>query len=157
DARLHIAPPAVIAAAETHEMRPAGMVAGKPYRLHHRLGTGHMERYLVKARNPSQSPHIVGNNRMVSAEHRTKLADEFRAVFQTLFIEVVAQKVDAVGAREVVERVFVEVSHRDAGGRLQEPAAAQVVPNETAVLERYAVGIGELQVGNAIGHLGGLL
>ena len=71
DARLHIAPPTVIAAAESHQMRPAGVVAGKPHSLHHRLGTGHMERHLVEARNPLQPSHIVGDNRMVGAEHGT--------------------------------------------------------------------------------------
>src|SRR4029077_12054718 len=103
DARLHIAPPAVIAAAESHQMRPAGVVAGKPYRLHHRFGTGHMERHLVEARNPSQPPHIVRDNRMIGTEHRTKLADALRPAFQALLVEVIAKKVDAVGPREVVE------------------------------------------------------
>ena len=51
DAGLHVAPPAVIGAAEAHQMRAARVVAREPHRLHHRLGAGHVERHLVEAGN----------------------------------------------------------------------------------------------------------
>ena len=67
-----------------------------------------------------------------------------------LLVEVVAEDIDAVGAGEVVEPIAVEIGDRHAGGRLHEGAGPQVLAHEAAVLERHPVGVGELQIGNAV-------
>ena len=51
DARLHVAPPAVIGAAEAHQMRAPGVIAREPHRLHHGLGARHVERHFVEPGN----------------------------------------------------------------------------------------------------------
>ncbi len=66
-------------------------------------------------------------------------------------VEVVAEHVDAVGAGEVVEPVAVEIGDRHAARRLHERADGRCCAHDAAELERHPVGVGELQVGNAVG------
>ena len=130
-------------------------VAGEPHRLHHGFGAGHVERDLVHAGQFGQPLHIVGNDRMIQAEHR---AERLRAPLgggDALLVEVVAEDVDAVGAGEVIELIAVEVGQRDAGRGLHERAGAELLLDQPAVLERHAVGLGELQVGDAACRLRG--
>ena len=79
DARLHVAPPAVIGAAEAHQVRAARVVARQPHRLHHRLGARHVERHFVESGNLLQALHVVGDHGMIGAEHRAELAHAFGA------------------------------------------------------------------------------
>ena len=74
DARLHVAPPAVIGAAEADQVGPAGVVTREPHGLHHRLRPRHVERDFVEPGNFLQAFHVVGNHRMIGAEHRAELA-----------------------------------------------------------------------------------
>ena len=152
DARLHVAPPAVIGAAEAHQVRAAGVIAREPHRLHDRLGARHVERHFVEAGDLLQAPDVVGDHRMIRAEHRTEVADPLMAALHAGLVEIVAEQIDAVRAGEVVERVAVEVGDRHAAGRLQERAERQVLAHDAAVLERHPIGVGELQIGNAVGH-----
>ena len=154
DARLHIAPPAVIGAAEAHQMRAARVIAREPHGLHDRLGAGHVERDLVEAGDLRQARHVVGDHGMVGAEHGAEIAHALRALVHAGLVEVVAEQVDAVGAGQVVEAVAVEVGQRDAGRRLPERSGAQVLAHQAAELERHPVGGGELQVGDAVLDLG---
>ena len=98
------------------------MVAREPHRLHHRLGARHVERYFVETGDLLQAPHIVGDQRVIGAEHRPELAHVFEAARDRLLVEVVAEDIDAVGAGEVVELIAVEVGDRHARGRLDEGA-----------------------------------
>ena len=72
DARLHVAPPAMIGAAEAHQARLAGVIAGEPHRLHHGLGAGHVEGDLVEARDLAQPAYVVGDHRMVRRRARDR-------------------------------------------------------------------------------------
>ncbi len=72
DAGLHVAPPAVIGAGKAHQMGAAGVVAGKPHRLHHRLGAGHVERDFVEPGDLAQPLDVVGDDGVVGAEHRAR-------------------------------------------------------------------------------------
>ncbi|MGY4421295.1 hypothetical protein ACVWY2_003744 [Bradyrhizobium sp. JR6.1] len=72
-----------------------------------------------------------------------------------LLVKVVAEDVDAVGAGQVVEHIAVEVGDGDAAGGLDEGRGAEMLAHQAAVLERHAVGFGELQVGDPLRHLGG--
>ncbi len=72
DAGLHVAPPAVIGAGETNQMRAAGVVAGKPHRLHHRFGAGHVERDFVEPRYFAEPSHVIEDDRVIGPEHRSK-------------------------------------------------------------------------------------
>ena len=150
DAGLNVAPPAVIGAAEADEMGAARVVARQPHRLHHRLGAGHVERDFVEAGDLPQPLDVVGDHRMVGAEHRAEIANALGAARDAFLVEVVAEDVDAVRAGQVVEAVAVEVGDGDAGRRLHERAGLQVLAHVAAELERHAVGVGELQVGDAV-------
>ena len=155
DARLNIAPPAVIGAAKPHQVRSPRVIAGKPHRLHDRLGPRHMEGDFIEAGNLFQQLDVLGNQRMIRAEHRAKLAHPRRAALDGLFIEVIAEEVHAVGTGDIVEAIAVEVSDGDAGARLHERRGGQMRAHIAAVLERYPIGVGELQIGNTGRRLGG--
>ena len=64
DAGLHAVPPAVIGAAELHDVRSARVIPREADRLHHRLGARHVERHLVQARDLAQAPRIVDHERV---------------------------------------------------------------------------------------------
>ena len=93
---------------------------------------------------------------MIRAQHGSEIAHALGAARHALFIEVVAEQVDAVGAGEIVEGVAVQVGDRDAAGRLHERAGLQMRAHQAAELEWHAVGVGELQVGDRAGYLDGL-
>ena len=153
DAGLHVAPPAVIGAGEANQMRAPGVVARQPHRLHHGFGAGHVERDLVEAGNRAQPFDVVGDDGVVGAEHGP---ERMRALFglgDALLVEVVAEDVDAVGAGQVVEDIAVDIGDGDAGRGLHEGAGAEMLAHQAAVLERHAVGFGELQVGDVLGRL----
>ncbi len=155
DTRLHVAPPAMIGAAEAHQVGPAGVVARQPHGLHHRLGARHMERHFVESGKLFQTLHVVGDDRMIRAEHRAKLADALDGASYRLLVEVVAEDIDPVGAGQVVELIAVEIREHDARGRLHERCGFEVLAHDAAILERHPIGVGELQIGDAIGRLGG--
>ena len=153
DARLHVAPPAVVGAAEPHEVGAARVVARQPHRLHHRLGARHVERHLVEAGDFLEPLDVVGDDRVIGAEHRAEVAHAPLPLLHALLVEVVAEHVDAVRSGQVVEAVAVEIGDRHARGRLQERPAFQVLAHHAAVLERHAIGADELQVGDAVSNL----
>ena len=149
DAGLHVAPPAVIGAAEPHEVRFLGVIARKPHGLHHGLGAGHVERHFVEAGDGFQTLHVRSDRRVVRAEHRAERICALEAAGHAVFIKVIAEDVDAIRAGEVVERIAVEIGDHHAGRRLQKRADAQVLADHAVVLERHAVGFGELHVRDA--------
>ncbi len=150
-AGLHVAPPAVIGAGEPNQMRPLGVIARQPHRLHHRFGTGHVERDFVEPGNFADAPDIVGDNGMIEAEHRAERFGTLLAFGDALFIEVVAEDVDAVGAGQVVKEVAVDIGDGDARGRRHEGGGAEIFLHQLRELERHAIGAGELQVGDVGG------
>ena len=103
DARLHIAPPAVVGAAEAHQVAAPRVIARQAHRLHHGLGARHVKGNLIHAGDLEQPAHVVGDHRMVGAEHRAQIAHALAAAGDALLVEIVAEHVDAVGAGEVVE------------------------------------------------------
>ncbi len=154
DAGLHVAPPSVIGAAQANKMRPLRVVACKTNRLHHRLGSGHVERDLVETGNLFQAPDVIDNHRMIAAQYGTEIAHPLGALGDAVLVEIVAEDVDAIRSGQIVEAVAVEISHHHAVGRLQERSAFQIVPHDTAELKRHTVPRGELQIGNAVCCLG---
>ena len=150
DARLHIAPPTVIGAAEPHQMRAPRVITRQAHRLHDGLGAGHVERDLVEAGDLRQALDVVGQHGMEGAEHGAEILHAAGAVLHARLVEIVAEHVDAVRARQIVEGIAVEIGERDAGRRLQERSGAQVLAHDPAELERHPVGGRELQVGEAI-------
>ena len=157
DAGLHVAPPAVIGAAQAHEPRAPRVVAGEPHGLHHRFGARHVERDLVFAGNADKARDIVGDQRRIGAQHRPERADARGAAVHARLVEVVAEKVHAVGTRQVVAGIAVEVGDLDAFGRGEERAHRKACLGQPAELERHAVALGELQVGDVPGGFRGLL
>ena len=148
DAGLHVAPPAVIGAGKTNQMRASGVIARQPHRLHHGFGAGHVERDLVEAGNLAETFDVVGDDGMVGTEHGP---ERMRALFQlrdAVLVEIVSEDVDAVGAGEVVGDVAVDIGHGDAGRRGHKGAGRKMFAHQPRVLERHPVGLGEFQVGN---------
>ena len=148
DARLHVAPPAMIGAGKAHQMRALGVIARKPDRLHDGFGAGHVEGDFVEPGNLAQPFHVVGDRGMVGAEHRAERMRARFALGDAFLVKVVAENVDAVGAGEVVEQIAVDIGDGDAGRGFHEGAGAEIFLHQAAVLERHPVGAGELQVGN---------
>ena len=155
DARLHVAPPAVIRAAEAHEVRAPRVIARKAHRLHHRFGAGHVERHFVETGDLSQAPDVVRHHRMQQAEHRTEVAHALGAAGETVLVEVVAEDIHAVRAGKIVGPIAVEIGQHHAVRSLHEGTGLEMSTNKAAELERYPVGPGELQVGDAVADLAG--
>jgi len=131
-------------------MRAAGVVARKPHRLHDSLGAGHVEGDFVEPGNLAEAPRVLGDSRMIGAEHRPQRMRALFADFDAFLVEIVAENVDAVGAGQVVECVAVEIGQRHARRGLHEGACAEVLAHQAAVLERHPVGMRELQVGDLL-------
>ena len=74
------------------------------------------------------------------------------AAVEAGLVEIVAQQVDAIGAREVVTGVAVEVGDHDAIRRREERTHRELCLRQGTELERHAVGLGELQVGDVPGR-----
>ncbi len=139
----------MIGPGETNEMRAACVIARKPHRLHHRFGAGHMERDLVLARDLAQSPDIVGNHRVVGAEHRAERMGAPLGTGNAILVEVVAEYIDAIRAGQIVQHVAVEIGDGNPGRRLHKSTGAEMLADQPAVLKRHPIGLGELQVGDA--------
>ena len=125
DARLNVAPPAVIGTAEPDQMGAARVIARQAHRLHHRFGARHVERHFVEPRDLAQALDVVSNHRMIGAEHRPEIADALRAALDAFLIEIVPEEVDTIGACQVVEAVAVEIGKGHAGRRLHERGGRQ--------------------------------
>ena len=101
-----------------------------------------------------QPRDVVGDDRMIGAEHRAEVAHPLAPRVDALLVEVVAEQVDAVRAGQVVEPVAVEIGDRDAGrATARTTPTLKMLAHEAAELERHAVGVGELQVGDAVSDL----
>ena len=146
DARLNVAPPAVIGAAEAHDPAPPRMIAGQPHRLHHRLGPRHVEGDLLHAGDVLQPLDIAEDEGMVDAEHRTERAHRVGALVDAGLVEVVAEQVDAVGAGEVERAIAVDVGEHDPVRRLVEKGGAERGAHPARELEGDAVGVDELEI-----------
>ncbi len=150
NARLNVTPPSMISPAKTHQMRPAGVVAGKPRRLHDRLCSGHVKRNFVQSENLLESLNIGGDHWMISAEDGTELTHMLRAALDTLLVEIVTEEIHAIGACQIVEAVAVEIGNGYATRRLNEGADGEVLADKAVELERHPVGFRELKVGDAV-------
>jgi hypothetical protein len=153
DAGLHVAPPAVIGAGEANQAFAAGVIAGEAHRLHHGFGAGHVERDLVEPGNLAQPPHIIRDHGMIGAEHRAQRMGALFCRGDALPVKIIAEDVDAVGAGQVVEHIAIDIGDGDAGRGLHKGTGRKMLPHQPAVLERHPVGLGELQVGDALGRL----
>ena len=155
DARLHVAPPAVIGTGEAHYMGAARVIAGELHRLHHGLGAGHVEGHLVLPGNLPQALDVVGDDGMIGTQHRTEVAHPVHAAIDTLLVEIVSEQVDAVGTGQVVEDVAVEVIEGHARGGFDQRSGRQGLTHDPAVLKRHAIRVGQLKVGGTFAHLRG--
>jgi len=108
---------------------------------------------LIKTGDLAQPLGVVGDAGMKVAQHRTECVGARLSLGDALLVEVIAKDVDAVGAGEIVEDVAVDVGDGDTGRGLHEGAGAEIFLHQAAVLERYPVCLGELQVGDAFGCL----
>src|ERR1700679_845930 len=114
--RLHFTPPAVIGAAEAHQVAALGVVTSQPDRLHYRFGSGHVERHFIHSRDRAQAVNVVCHHWVVSAEHRSQVAHTRTATLDTFFIEVVAEDIHPIRTGQVIALVAVHVSGGGAVG-----------------------------------------
>jgi hypothetical protein len=138
-------------------VKPTGVIARQPHGLHHGLGARHVEGHLVEAGDCLQPRDIVGDHRVIGAEHRPERAAADLGAGDAVLVEVVTEDIDAVGAGQIVEDVAVHVGQRHAGRGLHEGAGTEIVAHQTAVLKGNAIALDELQVGDAFRHLRGHL
>ncbi len=143
---LHLAPPTVVGAAEAHQVAAPGVVAGQAHGLHHGFGAGHVEGDLVESGEGPQAVHVAGGHRMVGPEHRAQVPHPGAAAFNAFLVEVVAKHIHAVGAGQVVAPVAVQIGGGGAAGGDDEGSRVQVLADEAAELEGYAVARRELQI-----------
>ena len=94
--------------------------------------------------------HVVRGHRVVGPEHRAQVADPRAAAFDAFLVEVVAKHIDAVGAGQVVAPVAVQIGRGRAAGGDDEGSGVQVLADEAAELEGYAVARRELQIGDLV-------
>ena len=153
-AGLHVAPPAVVGAAEAHQVRALGVVTRQPHGLHHGLGAAHMERHLVQAGNLAQPCNVVDHTRVIATQQGTERLGAGAAFGDALLVEVLPKHIHAIGAGEVVENVAIEVGDGDAGRLPYKASHPEVLAQIGAVLERHPVGTGELQIRQALGATG---
>jgi hypothetical protein len=90
---------------------------------------------------------------MIRPQHGTELLHVLLRSFDALLVEGVAEDVHAVGAGEVVTAIAVEIGEGDSAGRLNERTCIEVLAHEMTELERHAIGVDELQIGDAFGDL----
>jgi hypothetical protein len=150
DPRLNLAPPTMVGAAEADQLASARVIPGQAHGLHHRLGPRHVKRDFVHARNLEQPAHVVGDDRVVAAEHRSELPDALAAAGDAVLVEVVPEDVDAVRAGNVIELVAVHIGQGHAGGGRYERAALEMPAHEAAELIGNAVTAGELEIGDGV-------
>ena len=130
------------------------MIPRKPHRLHHRFGARHVERHLVQPGDLADSFDVIGDDRMVGAQHWPKIAHPLRTACDARLVEIITEKIDAVGVGNVVQDIAVGIADRDAIGRLQDGTRGQVLTHVAAELEGNPIGGRELKVGSAAPELG---
>ena len=153
-AGLHVLPPAVVGAGEAHQVLPAGVVARQPHRLHHGLGTRHVEAHLVLAGDGPQAIDHLGHAGVIAAQHGAERRAQPGALLHAGLVEVDAEDIDAVGAGQVVVVPAIEILQLHARGRLPECADRQLLAHVFAELEGHAVAPCQLQVGQALARPG---
>src|SRR5215470_10592524 len=99
----------MIGTAETHEVRSPGVIAGKPYRLHHGLGAGHMKGNLVETGNLAQPPDVVGDDGVIRTEYRPEVLHTPPSALHALLVKVVAEDVHPIGAGQIAELIAVDI------------------------------------------------
>jgi hypothetical protein len=114
-----------------------------------------VERDLGQARDLAQPAHVVGDQRVVGAQHRAEPPHTLGTALDALFVEVVAEHVHAVRAGQVVELVAVQIGDLHTARGFEKRADLEVLPQVAAVLERNPVGARELQVGDGVFDLRG--
>ena len=144
----------MIRAAEPHHVGPACVVTGQTDRLHDGFGTRHVEGHRIQTRDGLEARHVLDHERMIGAEdwaQRPRLIDR---IADEALIRVVAQQIDAVGSRDVIEDIAVGIGQPRAVGCGDEDAATEFLADQTAIGKRHAVAVGEEQVGDGVDRLG---
>ena len=155
DARLYVAPPAVVGATKAHHFVAPAVVARQPHGLHHGLGSRHVEGNLFHTGYALQALQVVRHDRVVSTQYRTKIAHHCRALFNAALVKVVAQQVHAVGTGEIKKAVAVQISDRDTFSGSHKGSDLQTLAHQFFELKGHAVGADELQVRQGAHHIGG--
>src|SRR5215467_585979 len=87
---------------------------------------------------------------MIGTEYRSQAVDLGAALGDAIFVEVVTEYVDAVGTREVVAPVAVDVFHFHATRFVGDRSAPELAGNLVAIRKRNAIRGGEAQVGDVV-------
>jgi hypothetical protein len=114
-----------------------------------------MERHLVHAGQRAQAPDIVGDQRVVVAEHGAERLHGGGPLPDHGLVRLIAEQVDAVGTGQVNQPVAVEIEQQRTLRPLEENAGRQRLAYGSAELERHPVASGELQVRKPLASLPG--
>ncbi len=146
--RLHVVPPPVVRAAKADQARASCVVAAQPHRLHHCFSARHVERNFVETRDRLQFAHVLFDDGMIGTEHGSKVSYSRDPFVHAFLVEVVAEQVDAIRARQIKGGVAVEVGHADARRLQEQRPDLEAAGRVAAELERNPIAPCELQIGH---------
>ena len=144
----------MVRAAEAHHFVAPGVVARQPHSLHDCLSARHVERQLVHTRDALQPLHVVQHHRVIGTQHRAKCPCCVACLVNAVFVDIVTQQVNAVGAGQVIEDIAIQISDRNTGRGLQEGAHLEPLLSQVAELKRNAIRADKLQVRQTLHHRG---
>ena len=136
----------MVSAGEAHNFSFFAVVSGQTHGLHHRLGTRHVKRHLVFARQSTQAFDVVQHAGVVAAQDGAQFVRQGSTFGHAGFIKVVAEQVDAVRAGHIDELIAVHVFQGDALAALPKVTHVQVFGQQGAELVGHTVLAGELHV-----------
>ena len=143
---LHIVPPAVVSASESHQLTLTRVVARQSHGLHDSLGARHVERHFVFVRNSTQALHVVQYTGMVGTQDRAQVFDQGNALFHAFLVEILTQQVNAIRTRDVDVAVAVHICQIDAITRFPKATQLQILGQNVFKLVGHTVLADELQV-----------
>ena len=136
----------MVRAAEPNDFVAAAVVSRQANRLHHGFRSGHVKGHFFHPRNTLQTLDIVKHHGVVCAQDWAQIACHIGALVHTRFVEIVAQQIDTVRARQIIKNVSVKIGDRDAMGRLHKGSNLQTLCGQLLELERHAVCADKLQI-----------
>ena len=145
-ARLHIVPPTVVRASESHQLALSRVVARQSHGLHDSLGARHVERHFVFIRNSTQTLHVFQNAGMVGTQDWAQVFDQGNALFYTFLVEILPQQVHTVRTRDVDVTVAVHICQIDTVARFPKTSQLQELRQYIFELVGHTVLADELQV-----------
>ena len=153
---LHIVPPAVVRASESHQFALTCVVARQSHSLHDGLGARHMERHFVFIGDGTQALHVVQYTGVVGTQNGAQVFDQGNALFHAFLVKILSQQVHTIRTCDVDVAVPVHVIQIDAIARFPKATQLQILGQNVFKLVGHTVLADELQVRDHRFHLLGV-